>query len=371
MSLSSDETQKIGRLTPLKDMLARIADEVTPVPAREAAISDAVGKVLAADILAKADHPPAAMSLRDGYAVRADDTADASSYAPVSLPTVRAVQVGDAMPSGADAVMPPEGIMEAGGIVATFPIAGGDGMAVRGTDARAGQPLLSAGQKLRAIDVAALQVLGLRSVSIRVPRVRVAVARPGDAILDSIAGFAARLVLDSGGEIAASPSDGLYAILSAGAADFILVIGGSGTGERDTSVAALEDAGHLHFHGIGILPGETSALGFIDTSPVLIVPGRIDAAFAALVIMGKAIMSRLSGHDEAALTVNAALQRKVVSTIGLVEVVPVKLQQLRAMPLASGYLGLAAMLQADGYIIVPADSEGYPAGSTVTVRMMP
>jgi molybdopterin biosynthesis enzyme len=87
--------------------------------------------------------------------------------------------------------------------------------------------------------------------------------------------------------------------------------------------------------------------------------------------MGKAIMSRLSGHDEAALTVNAALQRKVVSTIGLAEVVPVKLQQLRAMPLASGYLGLAAMLQADGYIIVPADSEGYPAGSAVTVRMMP
>jgi molybdopterin biosynthesis enzyme len=371
MSPYPDKTQKIGRLTPLKDVLVRIGDEVATVAAREIGIAEAVGKVLATEVVAMADHPPATIALRDGYAVRADDTADANSYAPVPLATAMAVQVGDALPTGLDAVLPQEGIVNAGGIAATIPIAGGDGVVIRGTDAQAGQPLLSAGHKLRAIDAAALQALGLRSVSVRLPRVRIVVARPGDAVLNSIAGFAERLVGASGSEIVADPCADLRAALSAGGTDFVIIAGGSGTGGRDVSVVALQDVGHLHFHGIGIVPGETSALGFIDKTPVLIVPGRIDAAFTALVTLGNAIMSRLSGHDEAALTVSGTLQRKVVSTIGLAEVVPVKLQQSHATPLASGYLSIQAMLQADGYIVVPADGEGYAAGSSVSVRMMP
>ena len=133
----------------------------------------------------------------------------------------------------------------------------------------------------------------------------------------------------------------------------------------------MQDTGHLHFHGIGIAPGETSALGFIGKVPVLIVPGRIDAAFAVLVTIGDAILARLAGRSGEAPAMRATLARKVVSTIGLVEIVPVQLQDSGAMPLASGYLPMQTMTMADGYIVVPADSEGFPAGSTVAVRTMP
>jgi molybdopterin biosynthesis enzyme len=105
--------------------------------------------------------------------------------------------------------------------------------------------------------------------------------------------------------------------------------------------------------------------------PVLVVPGRVDAAFAALVTTGDAILARLSGRSGGASAVTVTLARKVVSTIGLVEIVPVQLQDSGAMPLASGYLPMQAMMKADGYIVVPADSEGFPAGSAVVMRAMP
>ena len=73
------EIQRIARLTPLGDVLASFDLSVRPVAAREEALAAAVGLTLAADIVIPAGHPPAALALRDGYAVRAEATADAGS----------------------------------------------------------------------------------------------------------------------------------------------------------------------------------------------------------------------------------------------------------------------------------------------------
>jgi molybdopterin molybdotransferase len=61
----------------------------------------------------------------------------------------------------------------------------------------------------------------------------------------------------------------------------------------------------------------------------------------------------------------------VASSLGLAEVIPVRCSGGQVEPLASGYLSLAAIANADGWILVPPDSEGYPAGATVTVRPLP
>jgi molybdopterin biosynthesis enzyme len=65
------------------------------------------------------------------------------------------------------------------------------------------------------------------------------------------------------------------------------------------------------------------------------------------------------------------LARKVASSLGLAEVIPVRRVAQGVEPLASGYLSLAALAQADGWILVPPESEGYPAGARVTVRPLP
>ena len=67
----------------------------------------------------------------------------------------------------------------------------------------------------------------------------------------------------------------------------------------------------------------------------------------------------------------ARLTRKVTSTVGLAEVVPVARSPDGVEPLASGYLPLQALARADGWILVPPESEGFPAGATVEVRSFP
>jgi molybdopterin molybdotransferase len=70
------------------------------------------------------------------------------------------------------------------------------------------------------------------------------------------------------------------------------------------------------------------------------------------------------------------LKRKVTSTIGLTELVPVRYEETPgngtlADPLASGYLSFEVLTGSDGWIVVPADSEGFAAGTQVAVRPWP
>ena len=64
---------------------------------------------------------------------------------------------------------------------------------------------------------------------------------------------------------------------------------------HDNSVHALARVGRVVAHGIGLSPGETSAFGFIGSTPVLIIPGRLDAAFAVWHVLGARIMAAAGG----------------------------------------------------------------------------
>jgi molybdopterin biosynthesis enzyme len=65
------------------------------------------------------------------------------------------------------------------------------------------------------------------------------------------------------------------------------------------------------------------------------------------------------------------LARKVTSTVGLAEVVPVRRNAGQLEPLAAKYLPLSSLARSDGWILVPADSEGFAAGTPVLVRAWP
>lgn len=82
-------------------------------------------------------------------------------------------------------------------------------------------------------------------------------------------------------------------------------------------------------------------------------------------------MARLAASREEPPAVAATLTRKVASNLGLAELVPVRLRGGDAEPLGSGYLPLRTIAQADGWILVPADREGHPEGTSVMVRPWP
>ncbi|HEY6834410.1 MAG TPA: molybdopterin-binding protein, partial [Pseudolabrys sp.] len=116
-----------------------------------------------------------------------------------------------------------------------------------------------------------------------------------------------------------------------------------------------------------------AALGFVGVRPVLLLPGRLDAALAVWLLVGRRILERLAAatHKEFEPVQTVPLARKVTSTVGLSEVVPVRVTGGQAEPLASKYLPLSVVARSDGWILVPADSEGYSAGAAVQVRPWP
>ncbi len=80
----SNAPQRIAKLAPLGDVFHRIDALATPVKPRTCALGDALGFVLAADITLSVAHPPKAIALHDGFALRAEEIADAGPYAPVT-----------------------------------------------------------------------------------------------------------------------------------------------------------------------------------------------------------------------------------------------------------------------------------------------
>ncbi len=366
--LTTDESaQIITRLTPLAEVLSAI-DAVAAVAPREVAPLDAVGRVLAADVALSGDLPPVPVAVRDGFALASDVTHDASSYAPVALPTMPPrIDAGGAVPPDADAVAPLDAVaIRHGRAEVLMSLAPGEGIMPRGGDAAAGQILRRAGTRVRHTDAAVLAAAGIGRVDVRKPRLRLICARP-DPMLDAVL---AMIESDIGrfGNTLSDNGMPLDRELRDENCDALVVVGGTGSGRHDNSVQMLSRIGEVSFHGIGLSPGETASLGRAGTRPVLMLPGRLDAACAVWQVIGRRLLRRLAGSTESEPSITATLSRKVTSTVGVADFIPVALAGDRAEPLASKVLPLSALARADGFILVPPESEGCPAGTQVDVR---
>lgn len=356
--------QRIERLTPLADVLLRIDAQVASIAPRELAISEAAGRILATDVRVN-EHPRVPLALRDGYAVRSEETNGAGSYAPAPLSLAYRVEIGDPIPGVADAVAPLDAVDDgAQPPQALAPVASGEGVLPAGLDADPAVPLLTAGKPLRSIDAAVLAALGVARVPVRVPTMRVVCVRH-EPVAQAAATMLTDLIASHAIVHTAQRLDD--AIMDPGNVDAMIVVGGSGNGERDESVRFLARAGRVEAHGIGLCPGETTAFGFVGTVPVLIVPGRLDAALAVWHVIGARLLARLAGRSDPPAAHSARLTRKITSTVGLVEFVPVRADGDSVIPLASGYLPWRVLAQATGYVLVPPQSEGFAAGAVVQV----
>jgi molybdopterin biosynthesis enzyme len=147
-----DTPQRIARLTPINDVLARIDALVAPLEPRPMALALALNRVLAQDAVVSGDLPASARALRDGFAVRSDMTADAGAYAPSPLaaPPMR-LDVGDPLPGDADAVAPLDAVVEKSGRWEVLaPVTPGEGVLAAGATRRCARWRVSAGSRCTA-----------------------------------------------------------------------------------------------------------------------------------------------------------------------------------------------------------------------------
>jgi molybdopterin molybdotransferase len=369
-----DTSQRVTRLAPLTDALARITMLARPVAIRTLDVSSAVGRVLASDAVVPMRQPKTAIALRDGYAVVAERVADAGAYAPIALTTAPDwVEVGEPIREPADAVLEPEAVVVNGGVTqALLAVGPGDGVLSAGSDAAEGEILCRAGECLRGIDAAVLHAVGASQVAVRVPHVRIICANPSvSAANDFVAPLLAGAIRKAGAcaqIVRIGEEDlALERAITETDADAIVTIGGTGRGRWDQTARLLAALGALEIHGIGLTPGTTAGLASVVGRPVLVVPGRLDAAVAVFLILGRHLLARLGGRRSVEPGIETVVGRKIVSTVGLAEVVLVRHGVAGVEPVAREAFPLAALTRAQGWVLVPANSEGLAPGARTTL----
>ncbi|MFL6796013.1 MAG: molybdopterin-binding protein [Xanthobacteraceae bacterium] len=368
------DIQRIARLTPIADVLARIVALVQPVEARP--IDKVRAGHVVVDAVIRTPSPPVPIALRDGWAVPSELTSDASSYAPAPVPSAIAIEVGQALPGDADAVAPADLVVARGGMLEiTAPVTPGEAVLPVGADARPGTFALREQRRLTRVQVAVLTALrgAAPELLVREPRLCLAVDRTGaDAMIEATANLLAAEVEAAGATVRGGQGAGqtvpLEQALQNESADAVIAIGGTGSGGSDHSVQTLARLGRVDVYGIALSPGETAAVGFVGSRPVLLLPGRLDAALAVWLVLGRPLVRCLAGALDEEQSWRAKLSRKVSSTLGLTELVPVCMRAGSVEPTASAYVPLSILAQADGWILIPPESEGFPAGTEVNVR---
>jgi molybdopterin molybdotransferase len=370
-------------------------------------LDQASGRVMAKGVIAPLNVPAFDRSAMDGYAVHGAETAGASDYNPlafsvlgqalpgqpfdgqVSSGTAVRVMTGAAVPTGADAVVPAEYAQEAGGQVEiTLAVPPGKHIGCCGEDIQVDTPVLHEGRRLRPQDLGLLASLGIAQATVvESPRVRIIVTgnevvSPGEPkglyqIYDANSAMLRGLIARDGGVVEAhyklgdDPARIRDALIARGA-DVILVSGGSSVGSEDHAPRLLAEVGDLAIHGVAMRPSSPAGVGCIGDALVFLLPGNpVSCLCAYEFFAGRAI--RLRGgrrpdwpHHQR----QGVVARKIVSAIGRVDYCRVRLINDQIEPLAlSGASILSSTTRADGFVIVPSESEGYGVGAAVTVYL--
>ncbi|MCA1685813.1 MAG: molybdopterin molybdotransferase MoeA [Planctomycetia bacterium] len=389
------------------DVLAMIDGRVQRLGPEPVGLYQACGRVLAGDVAAGGPVPGFDRAAMDGYAVRGEETFGASAYSPAVFTLVgRArpgrtcearvgpgqtveITTGSALPGGADAVVKVESTGTDGRTVSVVePTPPGRHVGRRGEDIAAGTVILRAGRVLRPQDLGVLSAVGCREVDV-VERPRVTVVVTGDELLEPGAPawgcriadmnsvmLAALIARDGGLARVVGPvvdeAEAIRAAVSdaAGSSHVVLISGGSSAGPEDHAPGVVAGLGELVFHGVALRPASPSGIGFVRGNAVLLLPGNPVSCLCAYDFFGGPVVRRLGGRSAAwpYRALQRPLARKLVSVVGRVDYARVRLVGGRVEPLAiSGASVLSSTTRADGFVVVPADTEGYAEGAEVTV----
>jgi molybdopterin molybdotransferase len=390
---------------------AALAERVATVERTERVpLADADGRALAERIVADRPVPHYRRAAMDGWAVRAADTFGASDRSPALLRAddavapERAVRVhtGSELPAAADAVVKVEAVDRRGDDLEVFDAVGeGENVAPVGEDVDEGQHLYDPGHRLRPSDLGLLRAVGVDAVTVR-EHPTVAVLPTGEElvaddpdpgeVVETNGLTVSRLVDRWGGaaahgDVVTDDRDALRAALTEAVADHDVVVtsGGSSVGERDLVPDVVGDLGEVFVHGVALKPGHPCALGAVDGTPVLLLPGYPVACIVnAVQFLRPAVKWAADLPVEPPPTREATLARKVPSEPGVRTFARVRLtdgdagetddgddegDRPTAEPVRAGGAGvLSSVALSDGWVVVPESAEGLAAGERVAVQ---
>ncbi len=311
---------------------AHILAQVTSVtPPELVPVAHALGRVLADDLQAPFDVPPADNSAVDGYAVSSADlpvSGAATLHVIADLPAgsvfdgavkpgqaVR-IMTGAPVPAGADTVVPQELVERVGDAIKIPTIAKGANVRLGGEDVRAGAVVIPSGSVLRPQELGLIASLGLLQVLVR-QRVRVAILSTGDEVAEpgeprkpgqiyDSNRFSLRGLVEEAGGVAADfgivpdIKDELKAKLleASRAAEIVLTSGGVSVGIYDLVKDVLGEIGGIDFWQVAMQPGRPLAVGRIGGSLFFGLPGNPVASMLTFILFVRPALWKLAGRRE-------------------------------------------------------------------------
>ncbi len=395
----------------------RTAIHLAPLGQQRIELRRALGRVLAADVVADVDVPSFDRSNLDGFAVRALDTYGAREEGPCKLKLLDevvatgvvpksevgagaavSIATGGMLPRGADAIVAIEHAECVDGeVVVRKTVTPGFGVTFAGTDISHGETVLWRGELLTSRETGVLSAIGCASVLVW-RRPKVAILSTGDEMIapgepmrpglvyDSNAQILADAVRELGGEpillgIVPDDFERLRAALqqAIAQADLVLLSGGTSKGRGDVSyrvVAELRSPG-IVAHGVALKPGKPICLAAHEGKGVVVLPGfPTSAIFTFHEFVAPVIRSLAGQRVEQVSSVAARLAVKINSEIGRTEYVLVGLVtdpgigHLVAYPMGKGSGSVTAYSRADGFVTVGRHQEIVEAGAHVDVQLL-
>jgi molybdopterin molybdotransferase len=378
-----------------------------PRPTANVSVWEALGYVLAQEVKTDREYPPFHRSTRDGYAVRASEAANGAKLRcageikagdaitqPLAVGTCVQIMTGAAVPPEADAVVMIEHTQRQGDAVrfdrATRP---GQNIVPRGSEANAGQTILTPGMRLGYAELALAGQIGETELRCAA-KPRVAILSTGDEVVsvDDLPGpfqirnsnsvsLSAQVRLAGGEPVllgnAADRTDDLRAKIERGLKEDVLVLsGGVSMGKYDLVETVLKEIGaEFYFDAVAIRPGKPAVFGRCRDTFVFGLPGNPVSTMVTFELFVSPALDLLSGADARPLPLlEAKLAQALNEKPGLTHFLPARVEwhgptpEVKALPW-QGSGDIATMAKANCFLVVPPDREQIAVGEKVSVLL--
>lgn len=387
-------------------VIARVRRMACAVETECVPLREAVGRVLAREIVSDREYPPFDRSIRDGYAVRAAETgvgvtlrclgelrAGDTPTVSVESGTCLQIMTGAALPQGADAVVMVEHTSCEGDTVRLeSAVRAGQHVVPRGSEGVAGQVVVAARARIGFSEMAVAAQVGAANPAV-VRKPRVAILTTGDEVVDfaatpgpfqirnsnsvslgaqvSLCGAEA-VILGNAGDAVAD----LRAKISQGlAADMLILSGGVSMGKYDLVEPVLKEFGaEIVFDAVAIRPGKPVVFAVGEDKPIFGLPGNPVSTMVTFELFVRPAIDLLCGELEARALpfTDAILTAAMSEKPGLTHFLPAKLawgtETPRVAPIAwQGSGDVGAMSRANCLLVVEAERERMEAGERVRV----
>ena len=395
----------LSKLDSVQNAMKLISDNQKLTDIEEISIHDAHKRVLAEDIIAYHDSPPFDKSAMDGFAVIAENTFGASQSAPKEFKIIDAIGAGDfsdktvgeneaiviatgaPIPNGANAVIMKEYTTTDGDDLTIYSqVTPGENISPKSEDIKKGEKILDKNTFIRYQELGLIASAGYDTVKVfKKPRVKVIITgnelvEPTKEEIDKAKiinsnQFTIKAMIEDSGAIAeighaGDTFDEVKEAIFEASKDFdvIMTTGGTAVSKGDVVLDVVDDLGEILFHGVAMRPGKPAGAGIVNGKMIFTFSGQPVAAMGQFDVFARKYLFEMQGRPFDFHIVERESQLKVPSQLGRTDFIRAVSDDEHAKHVLNRGSGIIrSMVEANSYIIIDENDEGYQKGDIVDV----